>query len=278
MANETLEAAARDHHGAGTTSEGANVAGIDAILISHPFSDHAHPETLSELLDQTNAADLRPVDVFCTPQSHKAVTALLKKHVASSHRQTFKLHLLDEVDKRATDLDAVVGHKQDSVPAGIRLLRLPAQESAWTHGPAWSDLHSAVAIVWDKSAIVYSPHGVLQNSISRAFAQAQSRTLVQAFDRQTLPLLSLMTGPVALGFHQAALSCFQGQGYQPTLILRTHDEHKTARGLVGKIIAREETSDQAAREALDRLGVIAARDCRVRSLGAGEAVEVGGNE
>lgn len=197
------------------------------------------------------------------------------KKMTVDQRKAFKLHLMDELRDRGDSLDSITSYKQDDVPSGLRLLRLPAQESPWTHGPAWADLHGGIAIIWDKSAVVYSPHGILGTSIPHALSQAHCRTLIQSFDRQTLPLLRLATGPVALGFHQAALSCFTGgQAYVPTLILRTHDEHKAARGLVGKIISRQGTSDEQAREALQREGC---EHCEIRSLKAGQEVEVGGS-
>lgn len=281
LSHHTLEASARERtQGGARTEDGGGKADdddndvdrdtaaikgnrIDAILISHPFTDHAHPETLWDLPQVQSG----PIDIFCTKQSHKAVTALLDKRRGGA-KESFRLRLLDildeEFDDRTRDgsLTTLLSHQQDGLPQGLRLLRLPAKES-WTYGPAWADLHSAVALVWRNplgrtSSIVYSPHGTLAKSIPDVLATADARVLIQSFDRQSLPFFALMTGPVALGY-EAALSCYDGKYgnssivvgadpqstarlYRPTMLLRTHDEHKEARGLVGRIISRSSAS------------------------------------
>lgn len=158
----------------------------------------------------------------------------------------------------AADLFSVA---QSGLPSGLRILRLPAQEP-WSHGPAWADLHSAVAILWrDPSSqgsfrcIIYSPHGTLQSSIPKMFSEASVRILMQSFDRQSIPFISYLTGPVALGF-DSALTCFKdqsggGTSFQPHLILSTHDEDKEARGLVAKLIKRSPIKLEDAQKRLD---------------------------
>lgn len=239
--------------------------GLDAILLSHPFTDHAHPESLLDLSstqdgpgDQARAA--KPIKLLCTEQSCKAVAALLKDHPEASHR--YEIHLLPVLprDTDAGGLAKLLSNSSDLFPSGVKVFRLPAQEG-WTYGPAWADLHSGIAILWsDKtdqangfSSIIYSPHGMLQSSLPAVLGRARRRVSILAWDQQTVPGIKIFTGPVALGI-DSILSFYPQQGkstcYRPDTILRTHDENKTARGLIGKIISRKPMNVHRAEELL----------------------------
>lgn len=198
---------------------------IDGILLSHPFTDHMHPESLLAYHDES-----RQLDVFCTPQSHAAFQRLLGD---DKSKQSYNLHIVSDAPR---DLPPDVAASDV-----MRIHRLPAQESAWTHGPAWADLHSGILIQIGTSAIVYSPHGTLASSLPCWLTRETfptSRTLITCFDEQIVPLIRFFTGPVALGLQKAAVEGWL-QTYAPTHILRTHDERKTAKGLIGKIISRK---------------------------------------
>ncbi|CAO1634470.1 unnamed protein product [Parajaminaea phylloscopi] len=235
-------------------------AQIDAILVSHPFSDHAHPETL-----QNFPATSRPVQIFGPRPTQRTLRRLFsdvdRAKAASQSPVIHELHAMALTDS----LQQVFASGQAGLPAHIRILHLPARES-WRNGPAWGEVHSATAILWRTAqgagsddhfhSIVYSPHGCLQTSIPPSLSKAHVRVLMQSFDRQIVPFLTLVTGPVALGYRSIS-TCYpnvdgdHGDGlYAPTLILRTHDEHKDAAGLIARVIAREETTTDSVKEHL----------------------------
>ncbi|CAO1625276.1 unnamed protein product [Sympodiomycopsis kandeliae] len=225
---------------------------VNAILLSHPFTDHTHPQSLLEYLD-CDTEDDSTIDVFCTPDSYSAFQKLLNK--TDKEQKRYKLYTLpsapwqDDIPIRSDTLP--------SLPSQLSIFHLPARESPWSHGPAWKDLHSAIAILHHRSdsdtysSIVYSPHGTLPSSIPPFLSSSKvtgSRTLLTSWDHQVVPGIRLFTGPVSLGIQQAVLPHIRGH-LKPTITARTHDEHKIANGLIGMIIKRNaiEGEEQARR-------------------------------
>ncbi|PWN24158.1 hypothetical protein BCV69DRAFT_21653 [Microstroma glucosiphilum] len=282
LAHEALEKAGQERVEYATEEERTKAHGgggsgrIDGILISHPFTDHAHPQSLLEMPDRTEGDD--PLHLFCTQQSRKAVLSLFQK--AGVEKDRYRIFLLPVVGEG----EDFFAKAQTALPAGIRIVRLPAKEGLFS---AWGDLHSGLAILWQSdgpdstfSSIVYSPHGTLQTSLPSWLSKAHHRLLVTSFDEQTLPLLRLLTGPVALGFETAVLCCYSSEytpkskteHYSPTIVVRTHDERKTAKGLVARVISRKEMQADEAQKMLQQLfGELAGR---VVDLEVGETLEV----
>lgn len=282
LAHEALEKAGQERVDDATEEErqkahdGDYSGKIDGIIISHPFTDHAHPQSLLEMPERSVGDD--PLHLFCTQQSRKAVLSLFRK--AGVEEGRYRIFLLPVADER----EDLFASAQTALPAGIRIVHLHAKEGLL---PAWGDLHSGLAILWrseesnsDFSSIVYSPHGTLQTSLPPWLNKAQHRVLVTSFDEQTLPLLRYVTGPVALGFETAVLCCYpteessktEANHYSPTVVVRTHDERKTARGLVSRVIRRKEMQAEEAQEMLRRQsGELAGK---VEDLKVGETLEV----
>lgn len=282
LAHEALEKAGQERVDYANEQEREKAADndysgrIDGILISHPFTDHAHPQSLLEMPERSEGDE--PLHLFCTQQSRKAVLALFQKAGVQAERyRIFMLPIVGEGE------DLFVS-PQTALPTGIRIVRLPAKEGLL---PAWGDLHSGLAILWrsekshsDFSSIVYSPHGTLQTSLPPWLSKAQHRVLITSFDEQTLPLLRFITGPVALGFETAVLCCYPPEDsskakvthYSPTVVVRTHDEKKTAKGLVARVIRRRELQAEEAQEMLQRR--FAKLAGKVVDLGVGDCLDI----
>lgn len=260
-----------------STSTSAKVHGVDGILLSHPFTDHMHPESLLDEdeggeVDKSESgsrADGGPIDVFCTPASHAAFERLLHGSTSTRCKNKYKLHLISPAPDDLPTPTSTTTISTSSGPTNVNLYTLPAKESKWTHGPAWSELHSGILLLshsqQHSSAIIYSPHGTLPTSHPpwlTAHNFPHSRTLITSFDRQTIPVIKWFTGPVALGFREAVLSTGTSTGtgtaggrqrmlFNPTHVLRTHDERKVARGLIGRVIQRECVDVDMAREMIE---------------------------
>lgn len=204
---------------------------LDAVLFSHPFSDHLHPDTLS---DRDALAVLQRATIYAT---RPALTAL--------HSLNLPLDASKIVDLSPSFFKP--GAKQyDFLPPGISIELLPARE--WALSPAWAGLHTGILLSCSNGAtrtqLLYSPHGITRQSLPESLTDSRSggvedkvghgiRVLIHSFDKQTLPLI----GTVACGFPNVLdlIPLFK-----PDLILATHDEHKRGEGIVGRLLSRQE--------------------------------------
>lgn len=209
---------------------------IDAILVSHPFSDHAHPETL---LDESLPAR---IPIYTTREAGKRLRSLLAVRSGSgkAQRQNEEREIID-IEVANMDEEMAPRWLRDGNLQGqrqgdkVHFAFLPAQESIFSlhHGVAWPSLHGAIVILYrlpdasssaDVGSILYSPHGIAPTSIPRWLSRltqgtlensevsttssegqaqrAQDETkakhvLIQSFDRQELPWI--LAGVVATG-------------------------------------------------------------------------------
>lgn len=191
--------------------------GVDAILLSHPFTDHLHPETIRDL---PSRAVLQRVLVLTTADS-LAVLKLLDLHLEPTN--------VVNLSSRSSQQDGCT-----ALPAGVTISHLLAKD--WSLSPAWSALHSGIMIAVDSAQILYSPHGITPTSLAphltaHSQSNAVKRVLIHSFDRQTLPLI----GTVACGFPNIR---DLAPVYKPHLILATHDEAKKGEGIVGRLLSR----------------------------------------
>ncbi|KAK0557919.1 hypothetical protein OC846_000214 [Tilletia horrida] len=244
-------------------SESQEKQQVDAVLLSHPFTDHAHPESLTD------------------PGTRKDIPLLGTTDALSSVRKLpglpFKdIYSIPVASEKTPPWDDASFHLAP-IPASIRIVRLLAKEkfAAIRHGPAWMQLHGAVAIMWlrqgtswdehsDYGAILYSPHGITPLSVPSWLLRAEPRVLLHSLDRQVLP--SWLAGPVALGFKNAVLMCQPGS-FRPNLLLGTHDERKTAGGIVARLIRREPFDDSMQAQ-------LSGTSSSLRVLEVGETIEL----
>ncbi len=205
---------------------------LDAVLFSHPFTDHLHPETVC---DKDSLAVLRAVKaIFTTNDSLSALRALGVKGIPAAS--------IVDITSTAYRQD---GGDTDVLPTGIEIEHLPARD--WAASPAWHKLHSGISsrvrMPRPNANLILSTRRHAQVDPSThavAIAGKMARILIHSFDRQTLPLI----GTVACGFPNV-LDLIPT--FRPDAVLATHDEHKRAEGIVGHLIKRTTVSlDQAA--------------------------------
>ncbi|KAJ9479308.1 hypothetical protein PHBOTO_002786 [Pseudozyma hubeiensis] len=228
---------------------------IDAILFSHPFTDHLHPETIT---DQESLAVLRRATIFTTNDSLSALRSI-------------KIDLGAKVVNLSS-----IAVRQDpaspTLPCGISVQHLPARD--WTVSPAWSKLHGGILVTCSTTTptqILYSPHGITPTSLPPHLLQNDpvKRILIHSFDRQTLPLI----GTVACGLpnilHLIPV-------FRPNIVLATHDEHKQGEGIVGRLLSRQVFTLETAQQMVSEMHADGAtkHQCVVKQLTPGESIRI----
>ncbi|SPO23608.1 uncharacterized protein UTRI_03865_B [Ustilago trichophora] len=199
---------------------------IDAILFSHPFTDHLHPETLT---DEDSLAVLQRATIFTTGDSLSALRSLRIKLDAERLVNLSSIAVKHDADQQGANL-----------PNGISIEHLSAKD--WALSPAWAKLHGGILISCNDSAqkvkVLYSPHGITPTSLPSDLhfkPDGEKRVLIHSFDRQTLPLI----GTVACGIPNVLHLI---PSFKPDIILATHDEHKRGEGVVGLLLSRQSFS------------------------------------
>ncbi|CAD6913222.1 unnamed protein product [Tilletia controversa] len=243
-------------------ASGSNSGRVDALVLSHPFTDHAHPQTLT---DRSNRTDLR---LSGTPDALRSIRGL----------PGLPFKDVNTIPLASWDTSPLNEPSSSPLAPGIRIVRLAAVErfAALRYGPAWSTLHGGLAIVWQTEAgssssprfgaIVYSPHGIMPASVPPWLNKAEPRILIHSLHRQTLPVW--LAGPVSLGFSNALDLCRPGS-FQPHLLLGTHDEHKVAGGIVSRLLRRQEWATQEMERLLKDVSPV-----KLRVLAAGEETDI----
>lgn len=225
---------------------------IDAILISHPFTDHMHPGTL---LDE-NVPSRIP---FIVSQDAKsALESLLgerKKTLIDLGKS--KLFVLDKAQHEITPeilLETNIVKKKkgkEYLPSNVEILQITSQERfsifSGAASIAWSKLHGGILFLWKKAihrdeiyhSLIYSPHGIGTASIP-TWLHAPSpnihhEAILTSLDRITLP--KWLSGIVNLGL-SSATDLIVKEVYQAKRILATHEERKEAKGMVASLIKR----------------------------------------
>ncbi|GAC93997.1 hypothetical protein PHSY_001566 [Pseudozyma hubeiensis SY62] len=229
---------------------------IDAVLFSHPFTDHLHPETIT---DQESLAVLRRATIFTTNDSLAALRSI-KVNLGA------KVVNLSSIAVRQDPATSVLPH-------GITIDHLPAKD--WAVSPAWSKLHGGILVSCSTTIptqILYSPHGITPTSLPPHLTSQDDsvkRVLIHSFDRQTLPLI----GTVACGFpnilHLIPV-------FNPHIVLATHDEHKQGEGIVGRLLSRQVFSLETAHQMISEMHADGAmqRECVVKQLTPGESIRI----
>lgn len=141
---------------------------IDACVICHEFSDHAHPPTLAALPPSVKVL------------ASQRVSKMVKQHVKE------EVHALPNAP---WDSAPAFGRDEASkLPANVQILALTAREWA---GPAWGPLHCGLLIRWQSEeqtrCIIYSPHGILPSSIPPWVAKDECMAYLVSWDSQVLP-------------------------------------------------------------------------------------------
>lgn len=169
---------------------------IDAILISHPFTDHCHLQTL-QTLSPTYQAPIfvgtektRAVLKDTRFEHHCHVIPLFKKGAATDFLQ---IRLSDLITHPRTDDGSQEG--AHAFPDDLHMMYIPTSNRLDMTG---IHLHGSIVIAVGgcsdsplAQSIIYSPHGMPSRSYKGFLQQYQDRlhvlALMQSFQRSTNP-------------------------------------------------------------------------------------------
>jgi hypothetical protein len=241
---------------------------IDAIIVSHEFTDHCHRDTLLQL-----AAS---VPVFATEKA--AVVIRSWKHFHS-------VESIPAINAAGKSGKPWLDSQPNSLPSHIRLGR------STTSGDAGL-LHSAVVIAFsqhptsgaqgrrrnqDFEAIIYSPHGIKAANL-QPLIDSEIKTLA------LLHGLSDIRLGVAAQLNLGAMNGIQAaRKTNARYWIATHDEQKAAKGLVSWVLKRktytlndavaamEAKRQDSAPGAIKKLPGEVASNYRFIELGSGDA-------
>ncbi|KAI9682315.1 MAG: hypothetical protein M1817_000369 [Caeruleum heppii] len=220
---------------------------IDVVIISHEFTDHCHRETLLELSPE--------VPIFAA----KKAASLIRSWAHFSLVQT--IPSFDEANAGWTRTSLA------PLPRWLGVGRLTSSNL----DP--SCLHSAVIISFDvgdgAEAIIYTPHGISPRALEPlATADPPLNTLALIHGLHEVSLGGV--SQINLGAHNG----LKGQRQtQAKYWVRTHDEIKTGKGLIGAILKRNAlTVDDALKEEKAERDERAQQEVNFYSLDSGESL------
>lgn len=212
---------------------------VDAILLSHPFTDHTHPQTLKD------SSIPKRIPYYVTEDSEGAFKKLAGGREVITIRHADHRTAPDFLSESggAESLDK----KSKKLPKNVCILKVQTQERfgilSGATGLAWPKLHGAVLILWKSlekgsyHSILYTPHGTSSTSmpIWLQDEKIQHEAIMTSLDKIVLPMW--LSGTVNLGL-PAAIESIEKGVYTAKRILATHDERKEAKGLVALLIKR----------------------------------------
>ncbi|UJR07512.1 hypothetical protein I4U23_011801 [Adineta vaga] len=206
---------------------------IDAIVISHEFTDHCHEQTLRSLSST--------IPIFATSNAAKRIRRWNHfQHVyniptLNDRPENFTIRTLSNQQVQTDTIS--VGYIPEK-----KIFSLPS-------------LHGATCISFlvnnqQWHSLLYIPHGCEQSSICE-WVNKQTNVkicvLLQGFDRVFNPIW--LGGLLNYGCHQAAQLAI---AIKAKYWLNTHDENKIARGLVSKFLKRDNHTIANAKIELDK--------------------------
>lgn len=165
---------------------------LDAVVITQPFSDHCHEETLRALPAS--------VPILAVPAAHRRLKRLFPEgHTLVSLKQPICSH--------------------SSLP-GLKLTPLPT--------PWWDPTHGGLWISSDEGSVLIAPHGYRNRRLLRALRSTMARpcTVLAPSMQYRLPLF--LGGTVNLGLKNAYHLC---QDVHAHAFVETHSSDKPATGL-----------------------------------------------
>jgi hypothetical protein len=209
---------------------------INAIIISHEFSDHCHEQTLRSFS--------ATIPVFATSNASKRIRRW------NYFQHVFDIPLLDDRPENFTLSMLSRQQPQLNMPNTINVGYIP--EKGFMALPS---LHGATCVSFlvnnqQWRSLLYIPHGCKQNSICDWLEQQSNVTvsiLLQGFDRVYNPIW--LGGLLNYGCNEAAKLAV---AVKARYWIPTHDEDKIASGLVSKFLKRDYSTITNAQIQLDK--------------------------
>lgn len=211
---------------------------IDAVIISHEFTDHCHEQTLLSLSPAT--------PVFATTNAAK----LIRRWNHFDH--VFDIPILDGRPDQFTLRALTNGRTPSSMPETISVGYIPEKKFLALpslHGATCISLLADTLSHWH--SLLYIPHGCEPTSIRQWLTKQSNVTicaLMQGFDRVANPIW--LGGELNYGCSHAAQLAVSVKAKH---WISTHDENKIGRGLVSLFLKRDHSSIDHARKELDKL-------------------------
>jgi hypothetical protein len=168
----------------------------DLLIVSQPYSDHCHAETIRALLPYREMLAVRPAKKRLEKELHPA--------------------------RPITEIpDAATGWQKYGT---LEIAKLSPDR--------WIDpIYHAIIIRQGREAIFYSPHGfALTDAQLRLMKDLHVRLLITTFTHYLLP--AILGGVINMGVEGAYKLADQ---IHPDRIINTHDEQKKGKGIVMKI-------------------------------------------
>jgi hypothetical protein len=209
---------------------------IDAIIISHEFTDHCHEETLRSLS--------ATIPVFATTNASK----LIRRWHHFQH--VYNIPLLNDRFEKFTLSMLNEQQSELNMPDTISVGYIP--EKGFMAMPS---LHGATCISFlvnnlQWHSLLYIPHGCKHSSILEWFDQQSDvnvSILLQGFNRVYNPIW--LGGLISYGCDEAAKLAVTVKARH---WIATHDEDKVASGLVSKFLKRDCSTIDNAQIQLDK--------------------------
>jgi L-ascorbate metabolism protein UlaG (beta-lactamase superfamily) len=175
----------------------ADIGEVDFVVVSQPFSDHCHEQTLQLL----------------SPELPLLLVPAAQKRLAKTFGDTRSFFLIPEWKRGFLDF------------SGLQL-------SLFKTSGLLDQVHNGLLILSpDGNNIFYAPHGFVPNAAQVTFLQKHPiHLLIATVSAYHLPFF--LGGTVNLGLRSLEKLA---QVLRPKHILSTHDEQKHAKGLVPKI-------------------------------------------
>jgi hypothetical protein len=168
----------------------------NTIIVSQPYSDHCHAETIKQLNKEAN--------IFAVKPAYKRLSK---------------------------ELPGTTIYKIGDAVAGTWMHIHGLMFSKVTPNRLIDPIYHAIVIAKGNEAIVYAPHGfAFTDAQLAAIKHLSIKALITTFTDYKLPVI--LGGIINPGINAVSALCKQ---INPTHLFNTHDEKKHAKGIVSKI-------------------------------------------
>lgn len=191
---------------------------IDAVIVSHEFTDHCHKATLLELPSS--------VPVFATTKAASLIRSW--KHFSTVN----DIPVFDGADWHRSSISPLPSW------LGISRIITPSLNPLYFHAAVGIFIASSASPLADAEAVIYTPHGIQASSVeSVAKAKPPIRTLALLHGLDEISIGS--AAQLNLGAHNALKAQrVLGAKYW----IGTHEEDKGKSGLVAPFLRRKQVS------------------------------------
>jgi len=269
-----------------STKEG-HLPPIDAIIISHEFSDHCNYHTLKTADHTRTRVYAHPAavqiikefklfddeNIFEIPVKGRGVDMDMEMDIITTRRSSTTADSNNSITERQEDKREGDLEEEEEENTGISIVYIPTNSYTDFTGIR---LHGCMMIkIWNKYSIVYSPHGIPSSALREEYTKSESKwnqgldclALLHGFNDITLGLSMWIGSALNLGMGSGADAC---EVLKARKWIRTHDEDKNGFGIVAWLLCKRDRTRAESQELVRKRGL----KTEVLELGNGEAVEL----